>query len=293
MARRQTGDGIDRVAEARARLEAATLALIESDAYRRHLRAVAKFHRYSWGNCMLILAQREDATFVAGFHRWLDLGRCVRKGETAIRILAPRLRHRIASEDDEEVVINWVTFGTACVFDISQTDPIPGHPHPFEMPSPADAAGDAIAAANLIGRLARWLRGRGVKVQVEDDAGRTGTAGWYRHGTREIYLRPTGPMAQRLTVLIHEAAHALAHGHADGEHGRAANEVIAQSIAFVVCDAVGIDAGEFSTDYLAHWLRSDPDGFRKGQAFIADAARELIAALDAGDQDDAGDTMAA
>ncbi len=38
---------------------------------------------------MLISMQCPDATQVAGFRRWQELGRQVRKGEKAIRILAP------------------------------------------------------------------------------------------------------------------------------------------------------------------------------------------------------------
>jgi antirestriction protein ArdC len=141
--------------------------------------------------------------------------------------------------------------------------------------------------------LTGYLDGRGATVQSEDDGGNVQADGWYRPGTREIFVRPAAP-AKMVKTLIHEAAHHLADGQAEIRAERAAEEVIAESIAFVVCDAVGIDAGAFSTDYIASWLRADPEGFRKGQAFIADAARELLAALDAGDeQADAGDTIAA
>lgn len=50
----------------------------------------SRFHRYSLRNTLLIAFQCPHATHVAGFRRWLELGRGVRKGEKAIRILAPR-----------------------------------------------------------------------------------------------------------------------------------------------------------------------------------------------------------
>ena len=81
-------------------------------------------------------------------------------------------------------------------------------------------------------------------------------------------------------VVIHEAAHALALGHADGEHGDAADEVIAQSVAFVVCDYAGLDAGDFSAHYAASWLRADPDVFRAGIGFVRDVSAALIAAIE-------------
>ncbi|MBA3718567.1 MAG: hypothetical protein H0W87_10125, partial [Actinobacteria bacterium] len=45
------------------------------------------------GNTLLIAVQCPHATHIAGFRRWLELGRCVRKGEKGIRILAP-VRYR-------------------------------------------------------------------------------------------------------------------------------------------------------------------------------------------------------
>jgi hypothetical protein len=61
----------------------------QSETLRTFLKTMAKFHRYSWFNCMLIWMQRPEATHVAGFKKWLELGRCVKKGEKGIMILAP------------------------------------------------------------------------------------------------------------------------------------------------------------------------------------------------------------
>jgi hypothetical protein len=62
-------------AQARADLEQAVAALRDSDSFR---------------NQLLIGLQMPDATYVRGFKAWIDAGRCVRKGETSIRIFAPR-----------------------------------------------------------------------------------------------------------------------------------------------------------------------------------------------------------
>ena len=45
--------------------------------------------RYSVSNLCLILLANPNASFVAGFKAWLELGYCVRKGEHAIWIFAP------------------------------------------------------------------------------------------------------------------------------------------------------------------------------------------------------------
>src|SRR6266567_8650228 len=95
----------------------------QSDALKNYLRLMSRFHRYSWGNCLLIYSQRPDATHVAGFHAWLTLRRFVRKGEKGIVILAPMVGRKKAddtlSEDEQTRLFG---FRAAHVFDISQTD---------------------------------------------------------------------------------------------------------------------------------------------------------------------------
>jgi N-terminal domain of anti-restriction factor ArdC len=55
-------------------------------------------------------------TYIAGFRAFLDLNRCVRKGETAIRILAPfTVNERDA--DGEETGETRTFFRTVPVFD--------------------------------------------------------------------------------------------------------------------------------------------------------------------------------
>ena len=53
----------------------------KSEALKNYLAVMSRFHRYSWGNCLMIYFQRPDASQVAGFHAWLKLNRHVRKGE--------------------------------------------------------------------------------------------------------------------------------------------------------------------------------------------------------------------
>src|SRR6266702_5470933 len=62
-----------------------------SESLKQYLAAMGRFHRYSWGNVLLINCQRPDATQVAGFHTWHDLERWVKKGEKGIMIFAPVL----------------------------------------------------------------------------------------------------------------------------------------------------------------------------------------------------------
>lgn len=59
-----------------------------SEALTGYLKAIGRFHRYSFHNVMLIASQRPNASCVAGFQTWNGLGRFVKKGEKGIRILA-------------------------------------------------------------------------------------------------------------------------------------------------------------------------------------------------------------
>lgn len=58
--------------------------LTDTDAWAAYLTAAAAFHSYSFNNVMLIFSQAPDASQVAGFRKWQELGRQVRKGEKSI-----------------------------------------------------------------------------------------------------------------------------------------------------------------------------------------------------------------
>ena len=79
----------------RDRIEQAARALLTTDGWQRWIRVRASngLSRYSVSNQMLIAidcwSRGITPTYVAGFRAFLDLNRCVRKGERAIRILAP------------------------------------------------------------------------------------------------------------------------------------------------------------------------------------------------------------
>src|SRR5580693_6623360 len=68
----------------------------------QYLAAIGRFHRYSLRNVMLIASQNPTATHVAGFHAWHKLGRFVKKGEKGILILAPIIRRKNESAEQNE-----------------------------------------------------------------------------------------------------------------------------------------------------------------------------------------------
>ena len=94
----------ERVKEITDKLEAGLKNLFDSEQYRTYLNTMAKFHNYSFNNTLLIAMQKPDASLVAGFHKWKkELGRTVKKGEKAIKILAPA--HYIQNDTPIENII--------------------------------------------------------------------------------------------------------------------------------------------------------------------------------------------
>jgi N-terminal domain of anti-restriction factor ArdC len=96
-----------RRARDRERLQQAAEELLTSEGWERWVlvRSRNGLSRYSVNNQLLIALGRPDATFVAGFRAWLELGYQVRKGEKAIWILAPpkiKERDRVSGEETGE-----------------------------------------------------------------------------------------------------------------------------------------------------------------------------------------------
>lgn len=73
----------------------------KSEALTAYLAAMARFHRYSFGNILAIARQCPTATRVAGYQTWKELGRQVKKGEKGIQIFAPMVVKRRRKDSDD------------------------------------------------------------------------------------------------------------------------------------------------------------------------------------------------
>ena len=108
---------------------AASLEQGQTDVLEKYLSTLARFHHYSFGNMMMIVAQFPEASKVAGFHTWRKLGRSVKKGESGIAILAPMIGRKkdegeslSRTEFSESKSKSVFGFRAVHVFDISQTE---------------------------------------------------------------------------------------------------------------------------------------------------------------------------
>jgi len=148
---------------------------------KQYISAMARFHRYSWGNVMLIATQKPTATHVAGFNAWHKLGRFVKNGEKGILILAPVIRRKAenAEQTEADESSTAIGFRAAYLFDISQTD---GQELPEIGSVNADPRGYRERLAKLVAEqgialeysddIARGIRNPGARTRPRDDAPR-------------------------------------------------------------------------------------------------------------------------
>jgi hypothetical protein len=196
--------------------------LTSSNSWRAWLKAQARFHQYSFSNT----------------HTWRRFGRAVRRGESALWILAPVTR-RVASDDDPEQSTRLVAaFRPVPVFDISQTD---GDPLP-EICTRL-SGDDPVGAYDQLVQVAR-----GIGFSVEDHVFEDETNGDCSHRSRRIRVSSRLEPAHRVKTLCHEVAHACLHAEPSD---RALAELEAESVAFIVADGLDIQSDAWSFGYVA------------------------------------------
>jgi hypothetical protein len=60
-------------------------------------------------------------------------------------------------------------------------------------------------------------------------------------------------------------------------------EVKVESGAFIVCDAIGLDSGDYSFAYVARWAEGSIDLLKETGERVMACAREILQQLEAGD----------
>lgn len=285
-----------RLKEVTDRLEAGITDLYQSDRYAAYLNAMSKFHRYSFGNVLLILLQCPGASQVAGFHTWKRFGRTVKKGEHGIQILAPcpyKTREEREKTDPatqrpvmdpngqpvtEAVTVQRKGYKVEYVFDISQTE---GR----ELPALVCELSGGVAQYEAVRTALEELS----PVPVCYKPLPTGAKGSFSHVEQRISVQPDMSQAQTVKTLIHEIAHAKLHalpvenGVVTGlpENDRSTREVEAESVAYVVCQHFGIDTSDYTFGYVAGWSKGrELPELRASLDIIRTAAAEIIGSIE-------------
>lgn len=214
-----------------------------SEALTSYLTAMSRFHNYSFGNILEIARQKPEATRIAGMYAWNQLGRRVKKGEKAIRILAPIIGVRRKSDEEAEKDITQqntrvlVGFRSAYVFDVSQTEGA-------DLPELHEISGDPGENRE---RLISFIQAQGITLVYTDKiAPALGTS----YGGR-LAILPGQSEAEEFSTLVHELAHEMLH---KAERRTATTKTVreteAEAVAFVIGKAIGLTTGTASADYI-------------------------------------------
>jgi len=213
--------------------------LLHQDDWIAYLRFCAGFHRYSFGNALLIWAQCPSATQVAGFVTWKQKGRFVRKGEKRILILAPIVRK--VEDETGETERRVAGFRSAYVFDVEQTD----GPEIPERPDVCSVTGDDQGHRAVLQAACPFVVTTVSRNRLD------GANGAFYHADGHIELADDLEPAHAVKTLVHEWAHGLLHHKQREVTDRRVKELEAESTAFVVCHALGLDTSSYSLGYIA------------------------------------------
>lgn len=290
------GKDMDSILES---LKAGVADLFTSERYADYLKTMAKFHNYSFNNTILIAMQRPDATLVTGYKNWQSMGRQVKKGEKGITIIAPApvkskkqrkvldQEHRPVFDEQgnpvlEEIEVKIPRFKAITVFDIAQTTG-----EPIELLAPKELQ-EAVNDYDLFMRAIKEIST--APIRFDEISG--GAKGYYHNVDKEIVIQQGMSESQTIKTAIHESSHARLHDkdlmESRGEEkDRLTKEVEAESVAYCVCSALGLDTSEYSFPYIAGWssgknmkeLKASMDVIRQTAGEMIDELNDKISEL--------------
>jgi hypothetical protein len=262
----------DKVRQLHDSLTAQVEALVSGEDWARFLTVASRFHNYSANNVWLIMAQRPDATRVAGYRTWQRLGRQVNKGARGIAILAPCVyRRRAVDETDpaENPAVARVLRGFTVVHVFDQADTT-GEPLPDVAPVLLE--GDGALWESLAAQVA--------SAGFELSRGDCGTANGYTNfDEHKVVVADALSGRQADKTLCHELAHACLHDSSRITTDRDLAEIEAESVAFIVLGALGIDTASYSLPYVTVWARGDLDRVRRTAERVVTTAQAVLAAM--------------
>ena len=285
----------ERMKEITDRLETGIQELFESERYKAYLTTMSKFHSYSFNNTLLIAMQ--GGQLVAGYNKWRDdFHRNVKKGEKAIKILAPApfkakkevqkldaQGRPVMGKDGKPVTevqeIQVPAFKIVSVFDVSQTE---------GEPLPSIGVEELTGSVERYGEFFKALEQTSpVPIGFEDIPG--GSHGYYHLTEKRIAIQEGMSELQTLKTDIHEIAHSKLHAidpeapaieQADRPDSRT-REVQAESVAYAVCQHYGLDTSDYSFGYVAGWSSGkDLKELKASLETIRATAHELITTID-------------
>jgi len=257
-------------------LKSGVLNVKNSKEYQEYVQFQKRFRNYSFNNQILIFLQRKNASRVAGKNTWFrQFGRKIKPGERAILIYAPIMVKQkdgdisVGEDPTAGIKEKVMRFRLVPVFDISQTEPIPGREK--EIPEEIQWFDDTPLnerMRTIFDAVKQYAGENNIKVDIkaEDELG--GARGVSRGGTIEL-------VSENLSTLIHEVAHEMLHWK-DRENvpERKIRELQAEGVANFVLSEYDIPAPH-TEKYLALW-QIDPEHITSNFNIIKDTSKTLI-----------------
>jgi len=306
-----------RVAELNQRVKENVGRIQNSAEFRKFLIAMSRFHNYSWNNQMLIWLQRPDATHVAGYNTWRDLGRFVKQGQAGIAILAPL---------GPTAAITWTRATDNAVFSIRRSDKgwaiydnnenllhdgfrsyseagrklkamgfvehremLSAHNfkvvHVFDIsqtegePLPEFDVPVLTGEANqeLFDNLLQLGKEQNITISFDPEPHQDPRIKGSYMPPDHIWVRPEESPAQQLKTLLHE----LSHHYSESVFRipRADAETIAESSAYIIGAHYGFDTGVRSFPYVALWAK-DEKTLNANMRSVQEVAEKIIDTLE-------------
>jgi hypothetical protein len=206
---------------------------------------------------------------VAGFKTWNNLGRSIKAGSKAIKILAPFSKKikKLDLETSEEKELSFTYFVPVSVFDISQTQ------GKEIVKLDINLEGDNFK--HSLNKLLKFCTSKSIQVEFKPLS--ENFYGYSAGG--KIVLNSKQSTNTQVNTLVHEIAHELIHKSIEGKaFSKQEKETQAESIAFVVCKAIGLQTK--SPAYLA-LNQTTSKQIQANLKTIAKTSKEILEQIDA------------
>lgn len=225
------------------------------------------FHNYSILNQIMassqLQARGQNIAPIASYKRWQELGRQVKKGSKAIALLMPVLINKKDAEGNktEDKMQLFVTRNNWFSLD--------------------DTEGQEFKPET---KIAAWNKEKALETLNIKEAtfqSINGNAQGYAKD-REIAINPLAILPHKTT--FHELAHIVL-GHtaenalmSDSElTPKNIKEVEAESVAYILCELLGLEGQKESRGYIQHWLQSETISDKSAQKIFGAADKILKA----------------
>lgn len=271
------------------------------------LNYIRTFYKYSLKNALLIESQYEGAIGVASYKEHKEKGYHVQKGQTAIRVLAPKLQDMFIDESKVKKPLKYATqaqkqkiqakqltvikkdlrgYVPVPVFDITQTDcPEQDYPNLYpNRPQNFTFEGTDQEFSHFYQAVKDYADSQQIPVSygVMSDSVRKG---YYAPLENKIVLREGLTEQEQAKVLLHELAHAKMHTFdkmKDKEGALRSSSVVeyqAEMTAYLISSSFNLDTEDYSTRYLKSWTSKEaiePDVYVQSLEEVKATTKDMI-----------------